>query len=358
MNVACNYGQNEAVNKIGNKSKMRFESGSFDPQKPTIIYFGNGDCIISQEEAEAWNGGDAWHERANVISFSYYEPDEISEEKDEPRTYYKCADMIIAFLSKEAPDYNQLIQTAGFSTGGQPAMDVAIYINRNSKKLGYSVCHVTLLDAFCRRYPESIKEFFESEDSGEQRWIDRYACTNKEIYSNVLNVRVMGDHVTPPLWYVNSLTVNDMNEFNNGVVAGAYWSVVGPGKNLQLESRSDNLNYFFEWQGTAESGTLDFYKEKRYPGKLPEPVTLIEPSAESTLNEGLLLTCERSENAVAYQILVGSDPNDVNHIVSETSEPPTKIITKLPPDARYWTIKVRDKYGSTIYAGPIPLPDK
>lgn len=34
-----------------------------------------------------------------------------------------------------------------------------------------------------------------------------------------------------------------MNQFNNGVIAGAYWSVIGPGKNLQLASTPDVETY-------------------------------------------------------------------------------------------------------------------
>jgi hypothetical protein len=48
-----------------------------------------------------------------------------------------------------------------------------------------------------------------------------------------------------------------MNQFNNGVIAGAYWSVIGPGKNLQLASTPDVETY------TRPSGLLEPYAQKQ-----------------------------------------------------------------------------------------------
>ncbi|GAJ10667.1 unnamed protein product, partial [marine sediment metagenome] len=110
--------------------------------------------------------------------------------------------------------------------------------------------------------------------------------------------------------------------------------------------------------GTILSGYMDFYNQSLYPGVLPEPVTLIEPDVTKH-SEPVLLTCQQSLNAVGYQLLVGSDPYRVMDytLISDTPAPPTVGITQseLPEGARYWTIKVRDQWGSTIYADPIPL---
>ena len=156
------------------------------------------------------------------------------------------------------------------------------------------------------------------------------------------------------LWYLNSLTDSDMNQFNQGVVGGAYWSVIGPGKNLQLASTPGVETYSFEWHGSESSGYIDFYDETNHPGKLPEPVTLVGPvSAED--HNGVILSCEESENAVGYQLLFGPNPYRVMdyNIISDTPAPPNDVITTLPSDGFWWTVRVRDEFGSTIYADPI-----
>lgn len=156
-----------------------------------------------------------------------------------------------------------------------------------------------------------------------------------------------------PTWYGNSLTSSDMNQFNQGVVGGAYWSVIGPGKNLQLASTPGVETYSFKWFGGESSGYMDFYDESNHPGRLPEPVTLIGPVDTGDPN-GFVLTCEESENAVGYELLFGSDPYRVMdyNIISDTPAPPNDVITILPDNGIWWTIRVRDQYGSTIYADP------
>ena len=50
------------------------ENPPFDPNKPTLIYFGGGNCIIGYP-GKAWNAA-AWNSRANIISFpNGYSPD-------------------------------------------------------------------------------------------------------------------------------------------------------------------------------------------------------------------------------------------------------------------------------------------
>jgi hypothetical protein len=147
-----------------------------------------------------------------------------------------------------------------------------------------------------------------------------------------------------------------MNKFNDGVIAGAYWSVIGPGKNLQLASTPDAQTYKFQWYGNWSSGYMDYYDEPNHPGRLPEPVTLFAWRDALDPN-GVVLTCKESENAVGYQLLFGSDSYRVMdyHIISDTPTPPDEIITTLPFEETWWTVRVRDQYGSTIHADPMQL---
>jgi hypothetical protein len=147
-----------------------------------------------------------------------------------------------------------------------------------------------------------------------------------------------------------------MNQFNGGVVAGAYWSLAGPGKNLQLASVPGV--YYFQWNGSKQNGAMGFFNQSQYPGRLPEPVTLLEshdPALPEDDPNSVILTCKESQNAVGYQLLSGSDPYDVAHynIVADSNSPPAIPIIKLPSSDTWWTVKARDAYGSTIYADPI-----
>ena len=330
-------------------SSLVLENASFDLKKPTIIYFGGGDCVIGYT-GQPWNGGPDWMSRANIIGFpSGYTRDSGAS------TYYKYGDMIIAYLSSVAPDYRQAIQTSGWSTGGQPAIDVAIRLNSTYRDARYAVNRVTFLDAtpYCRDYSESIRSFLASSVDGEQCWIDNYVGATTVFHPSVLNVASSLSHPDVPAWYLNSLTGSDMNQFNNGVVAGAYWSVVGPGKNLQLASTPDAQTYNFRWNGGASSGNMSFYNESLYPGRLPEPVKLLDPVYVED-SRGYLLTCEESENAVGYELLIGCDPYRVMdyEVISDTPAPPNEVVTPLFFELRWWTVRARDKYGSTIYADP------
>jgi hypothetical protein len=281
--------------------------------------------------------------------------------------------MIIVYLSSVAPDYNQPIQTLGNSTGGQPAIDVGIRLNLTYADIRYAVNRVTFFDAtpYCRgHYSDSIADFLASSVDGEQCWIDSYVSTTsggsitinpyQPFHENVLNVWFptatgswMQRHLLAEDWYRISLDGSDMNQFNNGLVGGAYWSVVGPGKNLQLASIPGAHTYKFQWYGDASSGYMDYYNEPNHPGRLPEPVTLVEPIDVGDAN-GAVLTCEESENAVGYQLLFGPDPYRVMDydIISDTPAPPNDVITTLPNDETWWTVRIYDHYGSTIYADP------
>jgi hypothetical protein len=347
-------------------STLRLDNASFDPNKPTVIFFSGGDCINGYS-GHFWNGGPSWMNRANIIGFpNGYTPDSGTTEQ----TYYKYGDMIIAYLSTVAPDYKQPIQTIGYSTGGMPAIDVGIHLNRVYRDARYAVNQVTHLDVnpACRDtylsmvvYLDSVELFLTSSVDGEQCWLDHYYGTSAYPYEpmsrvNFLWVRTGIAHIELGNWYRDSLTNGDMNNFNHGVVGGAYWSVIGPGKNLQLAPETGV--YYFQWNGNTQTGAMGFFNQSEYPGKLPEPVTLVDwhdPWLQDEDPNSFVLSCRESLNAVSYQLLSGIDPYNVAdyNIVAESNSPPEVTVAMLPSSDTWWTVKVRDAYGSTIYADPV-----
>ena len=340
----------------------------FDPNKPTILGFGGGyDCGHGVKYNFSYKTS-FWYEKANIMTTTddWY-----------GNRYQNYGDMLIVFLSSQAPDYKQPIQTIGFSAGNGLAIDVANYINLTYADARYAVNHVTLLDAACGDYPARVSTFLGSSVGGEPCLVDNYMATHGPFCPGALNVRfptVPPDrpwdewwgvyHAVPRRWYEKSSDqagwVNG-DIFNGGVTAGAYVSVAGPAKNLQLAPGSSK--YYFKWSGEEPDDesdgvpdTLLFFDESSYPGRLPEPVTLIGPGDGDTVDaNGAVFSCEVSENTVGYELLFGRDPYSVSRymLICETASPPNEVITEFPFEKTYWTIKVRDQYGSTIYADPI-----
>ena len=334
------------------ESSLELTSASFDPDKPTFIYFGGGDCITGyQGQIPAFL---PWMKRANAIGFPQgYSPDQSGS----LRTYYKYADMIIVYLSSEAPDYTQPIQTAGWSTGGQPALDVGVHMNRTYRDPRYAVNRVTFLDVgYCLQQPERINVFLDNPVDSEQCWIDNYDANNKYYYPNVLNVDSDLSHAGIRNWFAWSTVRPDANKFNGGVIAGMYWSVAGPGKNLQLASTPGIQTYRFKWRGSFTSGYMEFHDESKHPGRLPEPITLLGPVGAVGFDD-VVLTCQDSENTVKYELLFGQEPHRVTDyaVMSETPTPPGYVVTELPFPETWWTVRATDQHGSTIYADPLRL---
>ncbi|MBN2455737.1 MAG: right-handed parallel beta-helix repeat-containing protein [Sedimentisphaerales bacterium] len=92
--------------------------------------------------------------------------------------------------------------------------------------------------------------------------------------------------------------------------------------------------------------------------RLHEAVTLIGPPDGSTFDSnGVILSCVPMENVTGYQLLFGAEPNNVMDylIISDTCTPPSNIITTLPLDVTWWTVKAYDQFGSVIYATPRSL---
>jgi len=335
--------------------KIVLANESFDPDKPTIIYFGGGDGLngLPQYAQPPWDFS-IWSPKANLLSF----PDgyRIDGGGGSP-TYNRLSDAIISYLSARAPDYEEPIHTIGWSTGGLPAVKVAIYLNLTYQDRRYAVNRVTALDAVGPGADEMIRQLLSSSVNGEQCWLDSYVSTSNTFLANILNVGFeRGSHELPRDWYGNSLTESTAIQFNCGIVGGAYWSVIGPGKNLRLANSPGEKNYIFKWYGPASSGYMDFYDEAQNPGRLPEPVTLVGPEDGTFVDtNGAVFSCEESENAVGYQLLFGPNPYRVMDyiIISDTPSPPAEIITTFPFEETWWTVRAYDQYGSTIYADPI-----
>ena len=336
-------------------STLNLENGSFDPNKPTSVsFFGGINCSTSMPlpAGQVAEVPDWLH--ANVIDFfSGYQ----ARTEGDMRTFFHYGDMLLVYLSSVAPDYKQMIQTTGWSAGGQPALDVAVQLNCTYGDARYAVNRVTLIDAgYCLQQPEKIETLLNNPVDGEIFWVDSYLGNNNIFFPNVLNVDSSLSHQDIMEWYGSSLLTTNANEFNGGVVGGMYWSIAGPGRNLQLALTPGEQTYKYKWIGSKSSGYMDFYDEQQYPARLPEPVTLIGPEDGAFIDaSGAVFSCEESENAVGYQLLFGSDPHRVMDycIISDTPDPPTEVVTASFCEPTWWTVRARDQYGSTIYADPI-----
>ncbi|MBW7992180.1 MAG: hypothetical protein FVQ84_19490 [Planctomycetes bacterium] len=318
----------------------------FEPNKPTIVAFGGGDCVTGV--AMVFSDPADWYAKANFLTIGSYGP-----------PYYKYGDALITYLSSVAPDYTQPIQTMGFSTGNMPAIDVAVRLNETYADARFAINRVSLLDAACRDFSDDIAKLISTSVDGEKCWIDNYYATAGRFYPGTLNIRFPAppaEHSTPFVWFQQSNNigrgVRSRPIYNGGVTAGYYLSVTGPGKNLQLAN--DAENYYFEWNSQTDS--LSLYNESQYPGRIPEAVKLIGP-ADGTISDanGVVLSCEISANAVGYQLLFGPTAHELNYLVSDTPDPPEEVITEFPFETTYWTIRVHDEYGSTVYADPIRI---
>jgi hypothetical protein len=350
---------------------LRLWNASFDTEKPTIVYFGGGDCTNGMViHASCPLSSPAWLEKANVISFPEgYVPDVTSQGT---ATYFHMADMIIVYLSSVAPDYAERIQAVGWSTGAQPAADVAIRLNHVYADARYAVNRVTHLDGGCRilgsrggswgRYAQDIDVLLSGSPEEEQCWVDHYwgvLGASQIPQADILAVYLTGyDHTGVRAWYSASLTEPAPNKYSHGLVAGAYWSVIGPGRNLQQSPAG--VRYFYQWQGNVNDGGMTLYDQSRWPSVLPEPVRLAAWASISNTSgdrDGAVLSCYESENAVGYEVLLGSNRDRVAGftVISDTPTPPMAVVRDFPYEETWWTIRVRDQNGSTIHADPVLL---
>jgi len=323
---------------------LNLKNPPFNTDLPTIIAFGGGDCECGQELS--FSQPALWYENANFITGGFCPP------------YSDLADMAIVMLSELAPDYRQLIQMIGFSTGNNPAIVAANHLNETYNDPRYAVNRVTLLDATCQNisYREQVSRFTLNPVGGEPAWVDNYHA-NAPFQAASLNVRFPSDvHYKVFEWYRNSaLSINwpDEDMYHEGITAGYYLSVAGPCKNMRLAPY--NTFYSFIWDPNTFE-ILGFADFDTYPGRLPRAVALNGPSDGALVGEsGAVLSCERSENAAYYQLVFGPDPENLTTVVSETSGPPTAVIKIFPFNPTFWTVNVFDAFGTSVHADPVSL---
>ncbi len=318
---------------------MSLINGPFRPDLPTMIGFGGGNCI----DGGPFHLNAFWQERFNVISGEYFFP------------YADHAYQIMVLLSDLAPDYQESIQTVGFSTGGNPASVVPNIINQYFPDPRYAVNRMTLLDTYCDDDLHlKVGEFNSHPVAGEPAWVDVYRSAPEPI-PGALNVSFFpgGDHNTPMRWYLASALPDnwpDGDMYNQGVTAGYFVSVDGPARNLRIAT--EGLTYYFECPH-VEVDCLRQTNGALYPGLLPEPVALIGPEDGAAVGpEGVVLTCEESQHAVSYELLLGPDPTEMTVATPPTPTPPDGVVAEFPTTPTYWTIRIRDEFGSTIFAPP------
>jgi hypothetical protein len=113
---------------------LYLENPPFDPNRPTIVAFGGGNCSTGN----GLSFGGVWDQQANWLTVPSY-----------ITAYNIYGDMLMVYLSEVAPNYQQRIQTIGFSTGNRPAMQAAVYVNTSYKDPRFAVNRVALCDAVC-----------------------------------------------------------------------------------------------------------------------------------------------------------------------------------------------------------------
>ncbi|HBG26178.1 MAG TPA: hypothetical protein DDX75_03700 [Phycisphaerales bacterium] len=309
----------------------------FDPEKPTILAFGGGNCTTGG----SLSFGGTWSQKVNWITVSSY-----------GTPYTKYGDMLLVLLSEIAPNYKEAIQTTGYSTGNKPAMEVAWYLNMYYKDPRYVVNRVSLLDAVCNNLSSRVSQYYSNRVAGEQCWVDNYISNDTSysiaaIISNTLNITCQPkrSHSYPVSKYMSS----SFNYQNNGLDAFAYLSVIGEGKNFQLNTQANK--YFFK---IDSSENIVFYNQTSYPGKILAPVQLTGiPDGSDIGEEYAVLGCLPCENAVKYELLMGPDKYSMIYKICESGQPIEKTMDAFPYKNTYWTIKCYDQFGSSIYADPI-----
>jgi hypothetical protein len=321
----------------------------FDVNKPTIVYFDGGNC---------WSGGgdwnpEGWGNLVNWLSFGAYAPDPTPEQ-----WYDLCADVLIGYLSSVAPDYEQSIQTAGFSTGGMPAIGVGIRLNRFYADPRFNVNRVSLLDGGCIMYDSYLREFVENPVGGEATWVENMfgsdCCYYWRPYS--INILIPGGHAGPVNFFGRCVRTGWFSQtpYNNGLTGALFTSVAMQGARYRPPA-VENLPYYFRWVWEAENvtGHFEYIDRLHFPGALPEPVNLTGPLNGDVVGlTGAALGCTNSLHARAYELLWGEQGQALQVVYA--GETPVSLSTgPLPPGKTYsWTVRVTDGYGTTWQDDP------
>lgn len=333
-------------------------NGAFNANRPTIIGFGGGNC----DTGGTLTFPASWYSLANLFTLSYSR--DASSPTSDPR-YFGYGDQLITILSASAPGYNQPIQTMGWSTGCMPACDVAERFNILYRDPRYRINRITFHDSGCGRdYSANISNLMSNREPGVMFWVDNYYSVAGRFRSGALNVQFPvppADHGTPNAWYFPSWTMGApyrATNFNGGVFGGAFFSLIGPGKNYQLETGKSE--YHFGWTNGANSsyGSFPVTRLVRmaptvYPARLPGVVELNGP-ANGTLAtpRRTIFSCLPVTNSVKYQVFIGPDAQHVTSLAWEGSAPPANSLASLPFSKTWWTIRASDAYGTTSWADP------
>jgi hypothetical protein len=318
--------------------------GPFDPNKPTFVAFGSGNCVDSF--AMVFEDRPGWEREVNWFTGPTAPP------------YRYAADRLIKQLNRDAPDYRGAIQVFGFSTGGLPALEVSRRLNRVYADSRYMVNRITLIEAVCQGGPrvEDLNDLTHTVIDGETCWID---CCSTGFLPIVFNVRLPGaEHFDPFYWYEGShrSDIWPSGFYNDGIMGGYALSVMGPARNLYVPPCRGTSPYYFIKAPDGEH--LISSPDRDAPGRLPEPVILVPPTPVPDAN-AVVLTCLPSAHTVTYEVLVGADPHRIAfyECIEEANEPPLTVIDldAWPYDEVWGTIRARNAFDATIHADPIRL---
>ena len=288
----------KVVPTIPSSTSLYIENPPFDPNKPTFVFFSGGDCTTGGGCWCAGATGALWASKANLV-YLYYAP-----------PYERSGDALIVYLNRVAPEYDQPIETAGFSTGGMPAIDAANQINSVYNDARYAVNRVVFVDSACRTYTSSVQQFVEHPVAGEPAWVENYYVEGGlgKYVARAVNIHMKGNHGTAVYYYENSINpaMFPNGLFNHGVMgSAAFTSVLSEGGRYRIAGLASSP-YYFNWVGTTSQGQMQYFDQTKYPGALPEPVTLNGPADGAVVGvEGATLSCGPSENAVAYDVMFG-----------------------------------------------------
>jgi predicted outer membrane repeat protein len=342
----------------------------FDPNKPTFVYFGGGNC---SGMGRGGIGPGPWRANANVFSRKgdeYYYP----EPGGRPYVFNQLANELLIKISAAAPYYSKPIQTAGFSAGGLPCLGVPVFLNTTYNDDRYSVNRVSILDALvdgtCGEsnfdYDGHIDILLNTLPDGKPVWIDNYYSYGGMSHTQpkTFNVQIAPGHWDCWMAYRDSgdpIISPAMLEYKNNMACAFYISVAGPGANLELP-HPIQTGYFNSWIGDFITGQLTSDDPEIYATSIPEPVTLAGPADGDAIDaNGVVLSSLQSQNVIGYQLLLGGNPDRIADfiLISDTPQPPTETVTVFPFDKTYWTIRAYDQYGASIYANPEAIfPDQ
>lgn len=332
------------VPQRGNRP-LSLENETFDPEKPTIVAFGGGNC----DSGGQLSLGDHWHPHANLISGTFTRDSKSSS--DAP-TYIGYGDQLIVMLSELAPHYSQPIQVIGFSTGNMPAFDVALQFNTLYKDPRFGINRITMLDSACRDFQPNIEELLAEPCVGDLFWIDNYYSAFGRLRDGVYNIEFPNPpaiHDTPGGWYPRSWTFESAED--STVLGGAYFSLAGPGRHHQLNT--NNASYALGWESTVSSQFPLEELALLSPAALPAPVVPIGPEDGTLIGpEGVVISCEPTERAVRYQVVIGPEPDLVTAVISESPSPTSEKLIALPYPETYWSVRALDVNGSYAFSPP------